>query len=246
MLWNAPIATPNTWLVHRNVQWRFPIVERRDNSKKRREKLINSNHPPISLLLLVRQAKSINLQSSSMCFEKKSGVLKELSSIKSRDSRRNVMQFMSNKLHYNGPLKRRSFLTCQQCQSCSLMFTSNWLRRKSSHWQISSKQRFVVFDTHQQLLKCHCLLRLSRKVSRLLIRDRSAHSHLLSLLFLLNELRYERVLPFEWNWNTTNNSCRRRSLVYSVEDSSSNCDGSISSSRTEQSNHTLSSDSRMV
>ena len=218
MLWNAPIATPNTWLVHRNVQWRFAIVERRDNSKKSREKLINSNHPPISLLLLVRQATSINLRSSSMRSKKKSGAPKKFSSTESRDSRRNVMQFMSNKLRCGRRLKLRSFPTCRQCQSCSLMFASNWLRRKSSYWQISSKQKAIVFDTHLQLLRCHSLLRLSHAVSLLLIRERSANAHLLSLLFRLNELRCERILPFEWNWNTINNYWRRRSLAYIIED----------------------------
>ena len=67
------------------------------------------------------------------------------------------------------------------------------------------KTKFVVFDTHQQLLKCHFLLRLSHKVSRLLFRDWSANSQLLprsavstlliQVLFLLNELRCKRILP---------------------------------------------------
>ena len=52
MLSDARIAMINMWLVHQSAQSIFPIAERRDNNKKRKEKLINSHQPPISLLLL--------------------------------------------------------------------------------------------------------------------------------------------------------------------------------------------------
>ena len=161
--------------------WRFPIAERRDSNNKRKiEKIINSRHPLISLLRLdcirlsfkrwlfmcmqsrrngqcpqiVHQKQSINPQSSSIHWKKKSDAFKSFSSDESPNSRRSAMQFMNSRLHYDGRLKLRSFATCVQRQSCSLMF--------ASHWLINNKQRFIVFVIHQPLLIHHFLLRFSQ------------------------------------------------------------------------------------
>ena len=142
------------------VLWEYCQTCQFQRNKKRREKLIDRRQSHTSLLVLdcssndgfSRSCRDEDKQDDSrssdrlyrFLFNHRTGALKKLSSIESRNLRMNAMQCMSNKLHDDGRVKIRSLPTCRQCQRCLLMYVINGLRCKSSHWQINSKQNITL------------------------------------------------------------------------------------------------------
>ena len=177
MLSTAPIAIPKTWVAHRNVQWRFAIVEKRDNNMKRREKQINSHHPHVSLLLL--DCIQLFFKRWLLTFMQTRRHAKWVQIVRQARSifeHHRCAQRRNRALSRNSPQPNHATRRQVQCSSwatsCAAVDNRNSDRYlhgdnvRVAHWCLrvigyrescvidrSAAKKSIVFDTHQQLLR---------------------------------------------------------------------------------------------